>query len=570
MAGNQERSEPPAAVNRRQNQWNTTALYIGDLEDNVTESQLYEFFRQIGPVESVRVCKPISSTEKSIAYGYVNYINSKDAETALQKLNFNVLNGKMIRVMQVHGNQDFGVLGNANVFIKNLEKRIDSKYLFSIFKLFGSVLSCKVATDDEGKSKGYGFVQFENVECARNAIKGIDGMMLNGKRLSVGPYLRREARVVVAAEGDEDATVFVKNLEEGIIDEDLRRVFGTFGKVRSVNVRRDEDGKSRCFGFVYFVCAEDASKAIEALNGVRVHEKKWYVGKTRKKGEVEKKVDDSSQSGVDKNPQSANLYLKNLDGRIDEEMLRVLFARFGSIASLKVQKYPNGTSQGVGFVAFSTSDEASKALAEMNGKVVAGKPLYVSIAERKDERLAKLHSQSQRPTSVPPSVTRPMNTPSHRPQLDQDGLYHKEQNSLIPQHGFGYPHQLAPAPDFFSLQNQQIISNTHHRMLPGVHGFSNGQGFQIPDIPMLGCGSGMVSVAPPHEAARAHAGLIQTLYLLVHRICPFKAADITDIILKMDIKLLIYLVHSPEALKATIFEILRQLWLLVLCLLVFH
>lgn len=63
-------------------------------------------------------------------------------------------------------------------------------------------------------------------------------------------------------------SVFVKNPEEDIIEEDLWRVFSEFGKVSIVKVMRD--GKSRCFGFANFVCAEDASKAIEALNGLKV------------------------------------------------------------------------------------------------------------------------------------------------------------------------------------------------------------------------------------------------------------------------------------------------------------
>ncbi|KAF5754409.1 putative RNA recognition motif domain, BRCT domain, BRCA1-associated, RNA-binding domain superfamily [Helianthus annuus] len=51
---------------------------------------------------------------------------------------------------------------------------------------------------------------------------------------------------------------------------------------------------------------------------------------------------------------------------------------------------PNGTSKGSGFVAFSTSDETSRALMEMNGKMIAGKPLYVALAQCKEDRRARL------------------------------------------------------------------------------------------------------------------------------------------------------------------------------------
>ncbi|KAI3721370.1 hypothetical protein L2E82_32380 [Cichorium intybus] len=50
---------------------------------------------------------------------------------------------------------------------------------------------------------------------------------------------------------------------------------------------------------------------------------------------------------------------------------------------------PNGNNRGSGFVAFSTPEEASQA-AKMSGKMVVNKPLYVALAQRKEERRAKL------------------------------------------------------------------------------------------------------------------------------------------------------------------------------------
>uniref|UniRef100_A0A8D2I4A9 RRM domain-containing protein n=1 Tax=Urocitellus parryii TaxID=9999 RepID=A0A8D2I4A9_UROPR len=87
-----------------------------------------------------------------------------------------------------------------------------------------------------------------------------------------------------------------------------------------------------------------------------------------------------------------NLYIKNLDDTIDDEKLRKEFSPFGSITSAKVM-LEDGRSKGFGFVCFSSPEEATKAVTEMNGRIVGSKPLYVALAQRKEERKAHLTNQ---------------------------------------------------------------------------------------------------------------------------------------------------------------------------------
>lgn len=217
-------------------------------------------------------------------------------------------------------------------------KEIDHKALHDTFSSFGNVLSCKVALDASGQSKGYGFVQFDNQESAQNAIDNLNGMLINDKEVFVGHFLRKQERDSASSKTKFN-NVFVKNLSESTSDEDLMKVFGEFGTITSAVLMRDADGKSKCFGFVNFEDADDAAKAVEALNGKKFDEKEWYVGKAQKKSERELELKgkfEQNMTEANEKYQGVNLYIKNLDDSIGDEKLRELFSEFGTITSCKV------------------------------------------------------------------------------------------------------------------------------------------------------------------------------------------------------------------------------------------
>lgn len=601
------------------NQFVTTSLYVGDLDVNVSDSQLYDLFSQVGQVVSVRVCRDLS-TRRSLGYGYVNYSNPQDAARSLNLLNFTPLNNKPIRIMYSHRDPSIRKSGTANIFIKNLDKAIDHKALHDTFSSFGSILSCKVATDANGQSKGYGFVQFESEESAQNAIDKLNGMLINDKQVYVGHFLRKQER-----DGAFNTTkfnnVFVKNLSEVTTDEDLKNIFGEFGAITSAVVMRDADGRSKCFGFVNFESADDAAKAVEALNGRKHDDKEWYVGKAQKKSERELELkgrfEQSMKETVDKY-QGLNLYVKNLDDSINDEKLQDLFAEFGTITSCKVMRDPNGISRGSGFVAFSTSEEASRALDAMNGKMVVSKPLYVALAQRKEERRARLQAQfsQMRPIAMAPSMApRVPIYPPGAPGLGQQFLYGQAPPALIPpQAGFGYQQQLvpgmrpggAPMPNFFVpmpqqgqqgqrpggrrgagpvQQTQQPMQLMQQQMIPRGRVYRYPPGRNMPDVPMQGMAGGMLSVpydisgVPMRDAALGQPMPIQALataltnakpeqqrtmlgealYPLVDQLEHESAAKVTGMLLEMDQTEVLHLLESPDALKAKVAEAMEVL-----------
>lgn len=594
----------------------TTSLYVGDLEASVTDSQLYELFSQAGQVVSVRVCRDVNS-RRSLGYAYVNFSNPMDAARALEMLNFVPLNNKPIRVMYSNRDPSSRRSGSANIFIKNLDKTIDNKTLHDTFSAFGAILSCKVATDDMGQSKGFGFVQYEKEEFAQSAMKSLNGMLINDKPVYVGPFLRKQERDN-SFDKARFNNVFVKNLSESTTKEDLVKIFSEYGNITSAVVMVGTDGKSRCFGFINFESPDDAVRAVEELNGKKINDKEWYCGRAQKKSEREmdlkRRFEQSMKDAADKY-QGQNLYLKNLDDGISDDQLRELFSTFGKITSCKVMRDQNGVSKGSGFVAFSTREEASQAITEMNGKMLSGKPLYVAFAQRKEERKAMLQAQfsQMRPVPITPSMTPRL--PMYPPMapLGQQLFYGQAPPPMMPpQPGFGFQQQLVPGmrpsgahmPNYFvpvvqqgqqgprpgmrrsgagSVQGQQSAQSYQQQMVPRgrVYRYPPGPGRNMPEVqPMAGVGAGgmiqpydmggfpvrdagLSPAAPIGTLTSALANatpdqqrtlLGESLYPLVELLEHNQAAKVTGMLLEMDQTEVLHLLESPEALKSKVAE----------------
>ncbi|NWX92354.1 PABP4 protein, partial [Nothoprocta pentlandii] len=370
------------------------SLYVGDLHPDVTEAMLYEKFSPAGPVLSIRVCRDMI-TRRSLGYAYVNFQQPADAERALDTMNFDVIKGKPIRIMWSQRDPSLRKSGVGNVFIKNLDKSIDNKALYDTFSAFGNILSCKVVCDENG-SKGYAFVHFETQDAADRAIEKMNGMLLNDRKVFVGRFKsRKEREAELGAKAKEFTNVYIKNFGDDMDDERLKELFSKYGKTLSVKVMTDTTGKSKGFGFVSFEKHEDANKAVEEMNGKDVNGKMVFVGRAQKKverqAELKRKFEQLKQERLSRY-QGVNLYIKNLDDTIDDEKLRKEFSPFGSITSAKVM-LEDGRSKGFGFVCFSSPEEATKAVTEMNGRIVGSKPLYVALAQRKEERKAHLTNQ---------------------------------------------------------------------------------------------------------------------------------------------------------------------------------
>merc|ERR1711939_337627 len=122
----------------------------------------------------------------------------------------------------------------------------NNKMLYDTFCTFGNILSCKIAYDDQGRSKGYGFVHYETEEAAETAIEKVGGKMLKEKIVYVGKFKRKAERELEDGSTERKFTnIFVKNLDEEVTEEELTEQFGAFGEITSLALMKNDEGKSK-------------------------------------------------------------------------------------------------------------------------------------------------------------------------------------------------------------------------------------------------------------------------------------------------------------------------------------
>ncbi|XP_049725804.1 polyadenylate-binding protein 1-like isoform X7 [Elephas maximus indicus] len=474
------------------------SLYVGDLHADVTEAMLYEKFLPAGPILSIRVCRDVA-TRRSLRYAYINFQQPADAERALDTMNFEVIKGQPIRIMWSQRDPGLRKSGVGNIFIKNLEDSIDNKALYDTFSTFGNILSCKVVCDEHG-SRGFGFVHFETHEAAQQAISTMNGMLLNDRKVFVGHFKsRREREAELRARAMEFTNIYVKNLQVDMDEQGLQDLFSQFGKLLSVKVMKDNNGHSRGFGFVNFEKHEEAQKAVMDMNGKEVSGRQLYVGRAQKRverqNELKRKFEQMKQDRLNRY-QGVNLYVKNLDDSIDDEKLRKEFSPYGVITSAKVMT-EGGHSKGFGFVCFSSPEEATKAVTEMNGRIIGTKPLYVALAQRKEERRAILSNQYMQRLSTMRALGVPLLGSSQQPT------------------------------SYFLPAMPQVLESPMHRQEPLT--------------------ASMLAAALPHEQKQM---IGERLYPLIYGVYPHLAGKITGMLLEIDNSELLLMLESPESLQA--------------------
>ncbi|KAI8117858.1 splicing factor 3B subunit 4 [Lucilia cuprina] len=169
-------------------------IYVGGLDDKVSETLLWELFVQAGPVVNVHMPKD-RVTQMHQGYGFVEFLSEDDADYAIKIMNMIKLYGKPIRVNKASAHQKNLDVG-ANIFIGNLDPEVDEKLLYDTFSAFGVILQTpKIMRDPEtGNSKGFAFINFASFEASDAAMDAMNGQYLCNRPISVSYAFKKDSK----------------------------------------------------------------------------------------------------------------------------------------------------------------------------------------------------------------------------------------------------------------------------------------------------------------------------------------------------------------------------------------
>mmetsp|Transcript_11731 Transcript_11731/g.26174 ORF Transcript_11731/g.26174 Transcript_11731/m.26174 type:complete len:255 (-) Transcript_11731:76-840(-) len=238
-------------------------------------------------------------------------------------------------------------------------------------------------------------------------------------------------------ERNQEATIYVGNLDPKIDEEVLWELMVQCGPVANIHLPRDKiTNTHQGYGFVEFKNEEDADYTIKIMNMIRLFGKPIRCNKSSQ----DKKT----------NEVGANLFVGNLEPEVDEKMLYDTFTAFGVLLFAKVMRDPDtGESRGFGFISYDTFEASDAALAAMNGQFLCNRPISLSYAYKKETKGERHGSAAERLIAAnrPAEAPKPAAAPAALPKAGSGGppLPSLRPPSLPP--GMpGVPPSMAPPP----------------------------------------------------------------------------------------------------------------------------
>ncbi|KAI8146806.1 hypothetical protein BJV82DRAFT_599931 [Fennellomyces sp. T-0311] len=263
-----------------------STIYIGNLDQRVTDTMLHDLFATIGPVSNVKIVTiRRHGPYNNVNYGFVEFENRPSAEQALRDMNGRKIFNYEIRLNWAQQNvpqqQKEDTSDHFHVFVGDLARDVTDEMLTKAFANFGTMSDAHVMWDAaSGNSRGFGFVAFRDKTDAEQAIATMNGEWLGSRMIRCNwatqkgqmatppaqPGQQLPYEVVVNQASPSVTMVYVGNLAPDTTENDVSHPFQQVGTVQEVRLQAE-----RGYAFVRMDTHESAAKAIVQLQTVNIN-----------------------------------------------------------------------------------------------------------------------------------------------------------------------------------------------------------------------------------------------------------------------------------------------------------
>ena len=349
-------------------------LFIGNISEECTEDHLRGAFGVHGEITDLFIPRE-NAVNKGIAF--CSFSSVGEAIAAKESLNGTEIAGENIRIDFSEGRarppRESSSAPSLKLFIGNVSEECTEEHLRDAFGAHGEVIDAYIPKDDNGTNKGIAFLSFSTVEEAIAAKDALHATDVAGENIRIDfAQVKGHAPRGGGGPNEPSLKLFIGGLSAECTDDDLREAFGAHGEVTDVFIPKDDDGANKGIGFVSFASVDEATAAMDALHDTEI------AGETIRIDFAQSRERLPRESNSEP---SLKLVLFGVSPECMDDDLREAFSAHGEVIDAFIPKDEDGANKGIGFVSFSSVDEATAAKDALSGTEIAGETVRIDFAQ---------------------------------------------------------------------------------------------------------------------------------------------------------------------------------------------
>ncbi|NXP76902.1 NUCL protein, partial [Ramphastos sulfuratus] len=258
-----EKAKSKEALKENKKERDARTLFVKNLPYRITEDEMREVFEN-----AVEIRMVMNKEGSSRGMAYIEFKSEADANKALEEKQGTEVDGRAMVIdytgEKSHQEHQKGAdKESKTLIVNNLSYAATEETLQEVFKNASTI---KMPQTNQGRSKGYAFIDFPTIDDARAALNSYNNTEIEGRVIRLefsSPGWQKGNMNARGGFSQQSKTLFVRGLSEDTTEETLRESFE--GSISARIVMDRDTGSSKGFGFVDFSSAEDAKAAKEAM-----------------------------------------------------------------------------------------------------------------------------------------------------------------------------------------------------------------------------------------------------------------------------------------------------------------